>query len=239
VCGLETAAPSGGSLTASSRRNQPAWATVGVRRWLDRIDPAVWSRAVRRIDQDGPNLLERPAAQAFLREFGKEPSADALAALDDAEDERLHPTLLNGLLEAAVTEESWDLDKSLDEFAILAALLPGGRALERVIHFKAIDVAVPESCRTSDTGLYGCCTSGAYIECATLTQPFASSADVEAALRQRVPSALDRILGRHRRVDAAIELVEQSYYAEHWRTLAQALAATSARGHYLGLGMSP
>jgi len=212
---------------------------MGVTRWLDRIDPAVWARAVRRIDQVGAKLLERRSAEAFLREFGREPSADVLAALDDADDERLQSTLLNGLLEAAATEETWDLDKSLDGFTILTTLLPGGRALEQIIHFKGIDVAVPGSCRTSDTGLYGCYSAVAYTECATLAQRLPSPADVEAALQQRSPSVFDRILGRSRRVEAAVQLVRQSYYAEHWRTLCRGLAVTSARGHYLGLGMSP
>src|SRR5688572_12512302 len=212
---------------------------MGVTRWLDRIDPAVWERAVRRIDQDGAKLLEKTSAEAFLREFGRELSADVLAALDDADDERLQSTLLNGLLEAAVTEESWDLDKSLDGFTILTGLLPGGPALEQIIRFKGIDVAVPESCRTSDTGLYGCYSPVAYTECATLAQRLPSPADVEAALRQRSPSVFDRILGRSGRVDAAIHVINQGYYADHWRTRCQAFAVTTARGHYLVLGMSP
>ena len=123
---------------------------MGVTRWLDRIDPTVWTRAVQRIDHEGANLLEKTAAEAFLRECGREPNAEMLAALDDADDERLESTRLNALLEAAVTEESWTLDKSLGELLGLAALLPGGRALERILNFEAMDVAVPLSCRTSD-----------------------------------------------------------------------------------------
>jgi hypothetical protein len=212
---------------------------MGVTRWLDRIDPAVWARAIRRMDQDGLDLLEKEAADAFLREFGREPSPDTLAGLDDAEDERLQPILLNGLLEAAVTEERWDLDKSLDGFTTLASVLPGGHALERIIDFKAIDVAVPESCRTSDTVLYGCCSSAAYADCAAFVQRYASPADVEAALRQRPPSVFDRVSGRSHRVQAAIQLVNDAYYATNWRTLREAVAAAAARSHYLGLDMSP
>jgi hypothetical protein len=138
---------------------------VGVIRWLDRIDPAVWARAVERIDAEGTGLLQRAAAEAFLRDFGQTPTEETLGALEESEDESIGPTLLNGLLETAVTEESWELDKSLNGFAALAPLLPGGSTLNKIIDFKGIDVDAPEACRMIESGLYGCCSAGALADC--------------------------------------------------------------------------
>ena len=143
---------------------------MGVVRWLDRIDPVVWERAATQVAAEGAGLLERATAAAFLRDFGREPTDDDLGALDDADDESLHPTLLNGLLERAVTEVSWELDKSLDAFAAVAAALPGGRALSSIIDFKGLDVKVPEACAMIESGLYGCCSAAALTDCLRLVR---------------------------------------------------------------------
>ena len=213
---------------------------MGVIRWLDRIDPSTWERAVRRIDEEGSDLLDSAAAAACLRDFGRGPSPETLSTLDDAEDETLHPSLLNGLLEAAVTEAHWELDKSLNRFAALPALLPGGRALHKIIDFKGIDVEVPAVCRDIEGGLYGCCSSAALADCAELARRFRSPADVQAALRQRRPGLVERLLGRGTLATAsASELMTQEYYSEYWQTLCDAVLETTTQGHYLGLGMSP
>jgi hypothetical protein len=111
---------------------------MGVIRWVDRIDPSLWDRASTRVETLGTDLLERRVAIAFLKEFGRTPSADSVVSTlgDDDPD----PELLNGLFEEAVTEETWELDKSLEELKNVAPLLPGGSAFLKIIDFKGIDV---------------------------------------------------------------------------------------------------
>jgi len=212
---------------------------LGVTRWLDRIDPATWERAATRVAERGFDLLEPATAATFLHEFGREPDHDILSSLDDADDEDVRPALLNSLLEAAVTEESWYLDKSFNRFAELAAVIPGGEALRKIIDFKGLDIEVPESCRMADSGLYGCCSSEALRECSDLAQRLATASEVQGALRQRRIGLFGRLLGRQAHVTSAVELMGQDYYANHWQTLCQAVLATTSRGHHLGLGMSP
>ncbi len=211
---------------------------MGVVRWLDRIDPAVWERATAQVAAEGAGLLERAAAAAFLRDFGREPTDDDLGALDDADDESLHPTLLNGLLERAVTEVSWELDKSLNAFASVAAALPGGRALSSIIDFKGIDAKVPEACAMIESGLYGCCSAAALTDCLRLVRRFGSPAEVQAALGQNRPGLLARLLGRAGGRGVS-KVMSQDYYIYHWQALCAAVVETAEQGHYLGLGMSP
>ena len=211
---------------------------MGVTRWLDRIDPKIWRRAVGRIEDRGFALLEPTSAAAFLRDFGREPDQDILGSLDDADDEYTRSALLNSLLEAAVTEESWDLDKSFNRFADIAAVLPGGDALLKIIDFQGLDVDMPDSCRISDSGLYGCCSSQALGECSDLARRFGTPSEVQLELRQRTVGVLGRLLGGKARINTAIQLMDEDYYANHWRSLCQAVLTATARGHYLGLGMS-
>jgi hypothetical protein len=211
---------------------------MGVIRWLDRIDPSVWERATTRIAREGTALLDRTAAAAFLRDFGKEPTDDTIGPLDDVEDDSVHPTLLNGLLEAVVTEATWELDKALDRFARIAGLLPDGQALKAIIDFKGIDVEVPEVCRMIESGLYGCCSAAALAGSVQLLRSFRSPSDVQAALRTYRSGFVGRLLGRSDGASAA-ELMSQDYYADYWQTLSTAVIETAERGHHLGLGMSP
>lgn len=210
---------------------------MGVIRWLDRIDPSVWERASKRMEALGTDLLEKRAAIAFLEEFGRTPSADTLTALDDADDDA-EPALLNGLLEEAVTEETWYLDKSLNELEGVARLLPGGSALLKIIDFKGIDVEPPQICRATEGGLFGCCSSAGLVDCAAVAQQFGAPAEVVAALRQWSPSLVGRLLGHAARAEKALDTIGNDYYSANWQALCRAVLVTTSRGHHLGLGLS-
>lgn len=212
---------------------------MGVTRWLDRIDPEIWRRAVTHVQDHGFALLEPASAAAFLHDFGKEPDRSILSSLDDADDEYARPALLNNLLEAAVTEESWDLDKSFNRFADVTAVLPDGDAFLKIFDFKGLDVDMPDTCRMSDSGLYGCCSTQALRDCSDLARRFGTPSEVQVVLRQRTVGVLGRLLGRNARINTAIRVMDEDYYARHWQALCQAVLTTTARGHYLGLGMSP
>lgn len=145
---------------------------MGVVRWLDRIDPAVWERATTQVAAEGPGLLERATPRRSFATSAESRRTTDLAALDGADDESLHPTLLNGLLERAVTEVNWELDKSLTAFASVAVALPGGRALSSIIDFNGIDVKVPDACAMIESGLYGCCSAAALTDCLRVIRRF-------------------------------------------------------------------
>ena len=213
---------------------------MGVIHWLDRIDPSVWDRASRRVESLGTDLLDRRAAVAFLEEFGKTPSEHSVvSSLDDGSDEdEPDPALLNGLFEEAVTEESWELDKSPEGLGRVARLLPGGDALVRILEFEGLDVELPEICRPSDAGLFGCFSSARLADAASVARGFAAPADVAAAVRAWSPGLVGRLLGRGTRAKKALETIADDYYAGHWQTLCRAVLATSSRGHYLGFGLS-
>jgi hypothetical protein len=208
---------------------------MGVIRWLDRIDPSVWDRASKRVEALGTDLLDRRAAIAFLEEFGRTPSADTVSALDDDDTD---PALLNTLLEQAVTEETWELDKSLEELKGVARFLPGGNAFLKIIDFNGIDVEPPQICLATEGGLFGCCSSASLIDCASVAQQFATSSNVAAALRHWSPGFVGQLLGRGALAKRALETIGNDYYSDHWQTLCRAVLVTTSQGHHLGLGLS-
>ncbi len=212
---------------------------MGVIRWLDRIDPATWRAAVERMEREGEALLEPAAASSFLRDFGREPDPESLEALADAEDESIRPTLLNGLLEAAVREQEWYLDKSLDRLEVLARALPGGEPLLDITAFRGIDVEPPRALANIEGGLFGCMTTRRLEATAKLLRGLAGPAEVEAAARSRRLTVLARLVGGERRREAAVAVLRDEYHSHHWSALREAVLVTFDAGHYLGLGMSP
>jgi hypothetical protein len=210
---------------------------MGVIRWVDRIDPSVWDRASKRMEALGTDLLERRVAIAFLEEFGRTPSEDSVVStLSDDDDP--DPGLLNGLFEEAVTEESWDLDKSLEELKGVARFLPGGSAFLKIIDFKGLDVEPPQICGPTEYGLFGCCSSANLADCASVAQRFAAPSDVAAALREWSPGLVGQLLGRGALAKKALQTISSDYYSGHWQTLCRAVLVTTSRGHHLGLGLS-
>ncbi len=212
---------------------------MGVIRWLDRIDPAKWPTVCQRLTSSPPD--SKAAAARFLEEFdraGNDPLVEGFDDLDEEPD--LLPSLLNGLLEEAVQEESWDLDKSLSHgFQRLPALIPALKPLRKIIDFSGIDHDLPRACIPPEgDGLFGCISSENLADCLTCVEQLPAVADVAAVLRRVKPGLVARAPGRG---DAAADLaarIEDDYFATYWSNLGRALAETTRRGHLLGLGMA-
>lgn len=212
---------------------------MGVIRWLTRIDPQVWGRACERLASAPPS--DAAEAENFLRAFGREFEPYVVASFDDlADDPSIHSTLLNGLLETAVKEESWELDKSLSHgLEQLPGSLESLASLKKIIDFKGIDVEVPKTCTPDDgSGLFGCLSPQALTDCVGGVGRYQTSADVAAELRTVRPGTLARFFGGRQRLSALASKLEEEYFAEHWKSLRTAILETHRQSHYLGLGMS-
>jgi hypothetical protein len=212
---------------------------MGVIRWLDRIDPRIWDAAVERVAREGEALLETGAAREFLLAFGREPSPELLDTLADAEDESIRPTLLNNLLETAVREQEWYLDKALNQLELVSRALPGGEVLLDIIDFRGIDVEPPRDAGAIEGGLFGCLSPKRLERSASLIRDLAGVEEVAAAIRARKPGLLARLGGGSARAEAAAAVLCDEYHSQYWSELREAVLTTFGLRHYLGLGMSP
>ncbi len=212
---------------------------MGVLRWLDRIDPASWSAACAQLTSSPPQT--RATAGEFLEQFDRVSDVALLDGFDELQEEPdLLPSLLNGLLEEAVEEESWDLDKSLSHgFQRLPALIPDLRPLRKIIDFSGIDHELPGVCCPDESGgLLGCISSENLADCVAGVERLPTVADVASELRRFKPGIVARTLGRGDEASKLAARIEDDYFATHWTHLARALAETTRRGHLLGLGMA-
>lgn len=211
---------------------------MGVIRWLDRIDPRRWEEACERLASAPPSNVDE--ATEYLAAFGMALSESISSSFADVEEEpEILPSVLNGLLEEAVKEESWELDKSLSHgFERLPNLIPELKPLNMIIDFHDIDVDVPSVCAPSDSGLFGCLSPNRLDVCAAALRQFASLADVRAALRSRRPSILQRALGRLISGHELATKLEDQYFESNWAELVRAVNNAHSHHHYLGLGMS-
>jgi hypothetical protein len=212
---------------------------LGVIRWLDRIEPRKWDAAVERIAREGEALLAPDAASAFLRAFGREPKPDLIDSLSDAEDESIRPTLLNNLLEAAVGEQEWYLDKSLNQLEAVARALPDGHALLDIIDFRGIDVEPPHEIGSIEGGLFGCISPQRLERSAAVLRNLPGLQEVAEAVRTQKVSLFARLGGATRRREAALSVLRDDHHSQYWSALREAVLTTHDSRHYLGLGMSP
>lgn len=208
---------------------------MGVLRWLDRIDPEKWAAVIELLEKERP--LTEQAAATFLRHFGRSVNDDE--NMIDFEDED-RGAILNRVLEAAVSEETWYLDKALSRgFEEIHKFLPIFLVLNKIIDFEGMKVAAPDWCSSSSgSGLYGCLTPAVSQSCWEVITRYDTISKVTVELRNVKPSLVSRILGKG---NAAVELatrLEDDYFEYHWTMLRTALEKTIASGHYLGLGMS-
>ncbi len=211
---------------------------MGVIRWLDRIDPARWSAVCQRLTSSPPD--SKATAAEFLRSFDRNDD-DLLEGFDDLQEEPdLLPSLLNGLLEVAVKEESWELDKSLSHgFQRLPALLPALKPLRKIIDFRGIDNDLPRACGPDESGgLFGCISSENLADCVVGMEDFPTVADVTSTLRRVKSGIVARALGRGGGPADLAARFQDEYFATYWTNLRQALAETTRHGHLLGLGMT-
>lgn len=211
---------------------------MGVIRWLVSVDPSTWNRAVRRMESGGMDLLDRSAAERFLSDFGRDLDEQLLDGLDEADDEALRSEALNSLLEAAVTDREWTLDKSLDRLATVVRALPDTKPLLKIIEFNGIDADLPEVCRLIGSGLYGCCTPENMKDCLAVAQRYPTAKEVSEALSSSPRGVLSRFFGSTEKAEAARALITEDYYSEQWMTLTEAIRKTVGRQKMLGLGMS-
>lgn len=212
---------------------------MGVICWLDRIDPAVWDRACELLVSAPPATAAE--AERFLKSFGREPDPYVLGSFEELRDEPgLQSWVLNGLLETATKEQSWELDKSLSHgFEQLPGWLPELAPLRAIIDFSGLGAEPPPSCAPDDgSGLFGCLSPQALADCVSAVDRFPSIGDVVSALRAVRPGAVARLFGAAHRQAALAAKLEDEYFVMHWESLRAALVETSRHGHYLGLGMS-
>lgn len=211
---------------------------MGVLRWLDRIDPGRWERACAQIGAEGTRFLDLPAATSFLEELGVTTSDGLQILLADLEDEEddddVRGNFLGQLLEAAVTEQTWFLGKSMPELEEIASALRGGEVLRGIVHFEAMDLPSPEACRSSDLSFYGCIPSARLAPIAAFLEPLGTREELEAALSSPPSLLLPADLAPSR--ERALELLP--HYFEEWIQLRDAVLTTHARRHHLGLGQS-
>lgn len=212
---------------------------MGVIRWLNRVDPAVWGRACDRLVSAPPKTGTE--AEQFLKSFGRLPDPYLISGFEDLREEPdLESTILNGLLEAATKEESWELDKSLSHgFEQLPGWIAELRPFRAIIDFSGLGVQPPSSCVPDDgSGLFGCLSPEALAACVSALERFPTIGEVVAALRAARPGAVARLFGASQRQSALAAKLKNEYFAMHWENLRTALVETSRRDHFLGLGMS-
>ncbi len=211
---------------------------MGVLRWLDRIDPDKWTEACERLRSDPP--LAPDEASAFLESFGRASNDLLLESFEDVEEEPdLLASVLNDLLEEAVKEDSWELDKSLSSgFEKLPVLIPALKPLRKIIDFRGIDREPPGSCSALESGLFGCISPENLDDCLAGVLRFPTISELTEALRRAPPGFLARAFGRGHRGEEHARQLEDEYYSGHWANLRAAIEDTVQRGHLLGLGMS-
>jgi hypothetical protein len=209
---------------------------MGVLRWLDRIDPLKLEEAARR-------LVAAPRSRrdvvAFLAAFGRQATDAFLEAFEEQIDGPDPRRVLNQLLERAVTEQSWDLEKSLGGFQQVADHLPALKPLRLIVDFQGLDVGLPAACDGVDTGLFGCLSTAAVRRCAEALTPFPSVKEVCVALRQARTPLARRLFGTRAEATVLASKLDDGYFDHHWKVLRAAVDETLARRHYLGLGMNP
>jgi hypothetical protein len=209
---------------------------MGVIRWLDRIDPAVWNVAVQRMTRPPASKDE---ALEFLAAFAKAPDDELAERLEESEPRSLpSQSVLNKLFERAVTDESWYLDKSLGRFERLPHHLPALKPLLLICSFSGISINLPRACGPDDSGLFGCLSPTAVAESLQAVERFSSLSEVCAALRAERPSFFRRVLGSAGDPRALAADLEEAHVDSEWEDLRAALQETAARAHYLGLGMN-
>lgn len=212
---------------------------MGVLRWLDRIDPETWSAVCERIIASPPSSTK--AAEEFLKSFGRKGSDSLVESFGNLQEEPdLLSSLLNSLLEEAVTEETWDLDKSLSQgFEKIPTLISALSPLGKIIDFRGIDHRLPAGCEPEDgCGLFGCISSESLAGCLPGMARFATVAEIAAALQEGEVGVIGRMFGRGRKTGKLAEQIQSEYLARHWIHLQTAVTETTRRGQLLGLGMS-
>lgn len=211
---------------------------MGVIRWLDRIDPVKWNKACVRLVDDPPG--DRASAEEFLSSFNRGLNEYILAEYDMLGEYADHIQLVhNKLLEEATSEERWELDKSLSHgIEEIPVWLPELRCFRKIFDFHGMDVLPPQSCGSTDCGLFGCISSGNLADCVTVMERYPSLKVVRDALRQIKPGILTRLSGRGSKPVDLANRIEDEYFTECYADFCASIRRTVEKAHYLGLGMS-
>jgi hypothetical protein len=210
---------------------------MGVIRWLNRIDPKVWEEACAVIIASPPGSATK--ARQFLERFHREPESSFDTAYDDFDDLEQRPYLLNGLLECAVTEESWDMDKALSHgLDTVLKSLPGGKIVDQnLIGFAGMKLELPDVCNAVDGGFYGAIDKDEVMKFLPVASQFRRLEYIDEVAQIPVGKFLG-VFPRTNKAKKARPILNDEYFWEIWQDLCTAVETTCEKGHHLGLGMS-
>ncbi len=214
---------------------------MGVIRWLDRIDPARFKKAVDAIAYT--TVAGLPDVTSLYERLDAPPDQEVLdqstEALDESDD-LLMALAFNCLLERYATVQEWDLDKALSRGLLsFIEALPDLKSLSDMADFKGADVDVPDQARAVDSGLFVVWSPEALQPAASALARYEDLNSLRQAVRIRSYSLLERLLRKPKRhLRNVSSRVSEEYYSTHWRSLREAVLETARTRHYLGMGMS-
>ena len=199
---------------------------MGIVRWVNRIEPARYEQVcailtgkdVRNIDDVKQILtvLETPVDEEYLEQL--EYWFD-----EDSSESQSH--ILFSILERAIIEESWELDKALDSgLDTVFRVLPGMSSLVKLVDFKGIDVPEPGFLEPEVDLVMAIWSSQALTD---LLPPIHHYATQEVLAGLTEPQ-----------YQKAVQVFRSDYYWGHWFSLRDAVLTTSGQHHYLGMGIS-
>ncbi|HNB74234.1 MAG TPA: hypothetical protein PLS70_24155 [Acidobacteriota bacterium] len=199
---------------------------MGIVRWVNRIEPARYEQVcailtgkdVRNIDDVKQILtvLETPVDEEYLEQL--EYWFD-----EDSSESQSH--ILFSILERAIIEESWELDKALDSgLDTVFRVLPGMSSLVKLVDFKGIDVPEPGFLEPEVDLVMAIWSSQALTD---LLPPIHHYATQEVLAGLTEPQ-----------YQKAVQVFRSDYYWGHWLSLRDAVLTTSGQHHYLGMGIS-
>ena len=209
---------------------------MGVSHWLIAIEPEVYRDLVPKIE--GVGEADVAAIDGFFKNRGREPDESIAEELDWAVRQSRLGLYRNGLLEALLKEREWNLYKQLGVFSQVIEALPQLGAMKAFVKFDGFDIEVPESCRGDDNFIWGIWSSQVLRRFSPPIHKFERQMSVRSLAEDSSYSLLERMTGKARKREAAVQTWLQEDVWNCWQTIREAILVTMEKGQYLGFCMS-
>lgn len=199
---------------------------MGAVRWLNRINPSRYNQVCAALT--GKYIQDPEDIEQILSGLGTPVDEEYLEQMEywfDEDSPESQSHILYSMLERAIIEESWELDKALDTgLDTVFRVLPGMSSLLKLVDFKGVDVPEPGFLEPEVDLVMAIWSSQALTDLLSPIHHYATQ-EVLAGLTEP-------------HYQKAIQLFQSDYYWGHWLSLRDAVLTTSGQHHYLGMGIS-
>lgn len=153
------------------------------------------------------------------------------------EDPAKMSSVLNHLLAILVSKQSWDLNKSLQAFEQVFELSEM-KPLKKMTQFRDFDVPIPQNLLPGDSGLFGIWSCEKLIDCLKPIAMFSTKESCDEYFANLRFSPLQKLFGRQKRTQIAINTLKDEYIWEKWLRISEAITTTVQMKFCLGIVMS-